>query len=149
MKDLRLFCYGEQTYGSGSKGSEQIHTHVFISLRVIYFINNWLCQQQNGQNPCMCKDFLKNFKKTINIFKASFEENTKNSVGLLPDVNDICHLISTSSVSCNHFFFIPIIAHHNVVCCICLGLFFVFPYSWHNFPWIEIKSWNNLFIICE
>ena len=25
MKDLRLFCYGEQTYGSGSKGSEQIH----------------------------------------------------------------------------------------------------------------------------
>ena len=23
MKDLRLFCYGEQTYGSGSKGSEQ------------------------------------------------------------------------------------------------------------------------------
>ena len=22
MKDLRLFCYGEQTYGSGSKGSE-------------------------------------------------------------------------------------------------------------------------------
>ena len=25
MKDLRLFCYGEQTYGSGSKGSEQFY----------------------------------------------------------------------------------------------------------------------------
>ena len=23
MKDLRLFCYGERTYGSGSKKSEQ------------------------------------------------------------------------------------------------------------------------------
>ena len=28
MKDLRLFCYGEQAYGSGSKGSEQ--TQLFL-----------------------------------------------------------------------------------------------------------------------
>ena len=120
-----------------------------ISFRVMYFINNWLCRWQNGQNPHMsAKIFLKNLEKLEISPKQVLTKIQKNSVGLLPDVNDICHLISISSVSCNHFFFIPIIAHHNVVRCICLSLFFVFPYSWHDFPWMEIKS-NNLLIICE
>ena len=47
MKDLRLFCCGEQTYGSGSKGSEQGARNK-MECRVRYL---WLQDKHERQAP--------------------------------------------------------------------------------------------------